>query len=57
MPNETTTEAGRPNRGGRPRKDYSSLVGTTRNFLLIDRIFRAGGASEFARLNWPTSLI
>src|ERR1035437_638204 len=28
------------NKGGRPRKSYDHLIGTTHNFLVIDRIFR-----------------
>lgn len=39
--NGTPMKNGRaPNKGGRPRKSYDNLIGTTHNFLFIERIFR-----------------
>ena len=41
MQNRTQAEmAGQSHKGGRPRKSYDYLIGTTHNFLVIDRIFR-----------------
>jgi hypothetical protein len=40
--------ADQPNKGGRPRKSYDYLIGTTHNFLVIDRIFRGAEHEPYA---------